>query len=321
MVPGGMFGRVFTNPDLTVAGAGLYLSWWLSPPRTGPPRMVLARADSATGRIVAENQFSPGYLSAPAYAAGSLWVTDTTTAGELLLRLDPRALMVTGELRTGGSYHPAGGAAEHLAFAAGSIWVDGAGQLVQVAPASVSVERTIALRGAASSDVAASPDGRTLIVSEANGDGAGTVQRRDPATGALLASHPVTGVFTPAIGGVSGAAAWIAEPTGMMGYVERFQTAAMTPDQATQVEGDNGIRARVWNGVLWVTNPVGGPARNYCADPGSGRRRAALPFPSMSRDTLLAVGGRDLYYSQAADAGDGSRIATVPIPAACLGGR
>lgn len=250
------------------------------------------------------------------YAAGSLWVTDATAAGELLLRLDPRALMVTGELKIGGPYHPGGMAGEHLAFAAGSIWADGGDQLIEVAPGSVSVTRTIPLPGALTSDVAASPDGGTLIVSEAGDGGAGTVQRRDPATGALLASHSMTGVLAPVIGGVSGADAWIAEPTGMMGYVERFRTAAMTPDEATQVEGTNGIRVRIWNGVLWVTNPVGGPARNYCADPGTGRRLATLSLPDMNEDTLLAVGGKDLYYSQSSDGG--SRIAATPVLAACL---
>lgn len=316
---GGIYDRVFTNPDVTIAGGRLYLSWWQSPPRQTPPRMVLARADPATGRVVDENQFSAGYISDPLYATGALWVTDTAPVGELLIRLDPRTLMVTGELRIGGP-HPDGAANGHLAFAGGSIWVDGTGQLVQVSPASVSVKRTIALAGAVTSDVDASSDGGTLIVSAANDIGAGAVQRRDPATGALLASHPMAGVFAPIIGGVSGADTWIAEPSGMMGYVERFETSGMTPDRATQVEGTNGIRAQILNGVLWVTNPMGGSARNYCANPGTGHRLATLPFPDMNKDTLLAVGGDDLYYSHSADDG-GSGIAAVPIPAACLNGR
>lgn len=316
--PGGIYDRVFTNPDVTAAGGRLYLSWWQSPPWQTPPRMVLARADPATGVVAAENQFSAGYISDPLYATGSLWVTDTAPAGELLIRLDPRTLMVTGELRIGGPYLD-GAADGHLAFAGGSIWVDGTGKLVQVSPPSVSVKRTIPLAGAVTSNVDASSDGGTLIVSAANDGGVGTVQRRDPATGALLASHPMAGVFAPMIGGVSGADTWIAEPTGMMGYVERFQTSGMTPDRATQVKGTNGIRAQILNGVLWVTNPVGGSARNYCANPGTGHRLATLPFPDMSKDTLLAVGGDDLYYSHSADDG-GSGIAAVPIPAACLNG-
>lgn len=315
-----VFSRAFRDPKLTMADGSLYLSWELSAPTRFPPPMALARANPATGTIVAANEFSPGLVSVPLYAAGSLWVTDSGSAGELLLRLNPRTLMVTGELLVTGHDTQAAGLGGHIAFAGNWIWVDGSDRLVQVWPQSVAPARVIRLPHATSSDVGASPDGRTLIVSEADYR-TGTVQRRNPATGALLASHPVLGVLAPAIGGVSGTEAWIAEPTGMMGYVERFSTAGMTPDRATQVEGTNGIRAQILNGVLWVTNPVGGTARDYCANPGTGRRLAALPFPDMSRDTLLAVGGDNLYYARSTHDGDGFGIAAVPIPAACLTGR
>jgi hypothetical protein len=319
-VPGGIFGRAFTKPTLTAAGGGLYLSWDESSPQQVPPQVVLARADAVTGQILAENQFIPGYVSIPLYAAGSLWVTDTASTTVLLIRLDPRTLMVTGELEVAGVGADSGAYA-HAAFAAGSIWVDGAGRLTEVSLASMAVERTIRLDGAVSSDVGASPDGGTLIVSEADDGGAGTVQRRDPVTGVLLASHPMAGVVAPTIGGVSGAGAWIAEPTGMMGYVERFRTSAMAPDQATQVDGTNAIMAQIWNGVLWVTNPVGGTSRNYCADPGTGRRLATIPFPDPFQDSLLAVGGKDLFYAHWTKDGDGFRIFATAIPAACLAGR
>jgi hypothetical protein len=320
--PGGVsvFGRVFLSPSLTVADGSLYLTWELAPPTRLPSRMALARVDAADGQIVAENEFSPGFVSLPLSAAGSLWVTDSSPAGELLLRLDSRTLMVTGELEVAGT--GAGAAADgHVAFAGGSIWVDGAGRLVQVAPDTVAARRIIPLPGAVTSNVAASPDGGTLIVSEADGGGSGTVQRRDPATGALLASHRVLGVFAPLVGGVTEDVAWISEPTGMMGYVERFQTAAMTPDPATLVEGTNGIRANLWDGALWVSNQAGGTAVNYCADPSTGRRLAPLPFRAINQDTLEAVGGHDLYYSYFASDGSRSRIAAAPIPAACTRGR
>jgi len=317
-VPGSVFGQVFLDPDLTVSGGGLYLTWELSRPTGSPPRMALARVNTADGRIAASNEFSPGFVSVPLYAAGSLWVTDSSSLGELLLRLDPRTLMVTGELQVADRF-PGSGADGHIAYAGGSIWVDGADRLLQVAPQTVTQERVIPLPRAASSDVAASSDGGTLIVTEADGGGRGTVQRRDPATGALLASHAVLGVHAPRIGGVTGGVAWIAEPTGMMGYVERFQTAAMTPDTATMVQGTNGIRADIWDGVLWVSNQVGGATVNYCAAPGTGRRLAPLPLPDMNRDTLQAAGGGDLYYSYGT--ADGYRIGAARIPAACLADR
>lgn len=311
--PGGMFSQVFTNPALTVAGGSLYLSWDLPPRQQYPPRMALGRVDGATGVIVASNTFSAGLVGLPLYAAGSLWVTDSAAGGELLLRLDPRTLMVTGELKVGS--HPAvGGMASHVAFAGGSIWVDGADRLVQVSPQTVDAEQAITFPGADSSDAAASPDGGTLIVSEAR-SGNGTIQRRDPVTGALLASHPMLGVIAPVIGGVSGDGAWVAEPTGMLGYVERISAQSMTPQVPTQVEGTNGIRANVWNGVLWVSNEVGGAARNYCADPQTGHRLATLPLPDLNQDYLLTAYGHRLYYSAAS--GAGFAIRTVPIPAAC----
>ena len=43
-------------------------------------------------------------------------------------------------------------------------------------------------------------------MSEAD-SGDGTIQRRDPSTGTLLASHPMLGVIAPLIGGVSAAGA------------------------------------------------------------------------------------------------------------------
>lgn len=51
----------------------------------------------------------------------------------MLPRLDPRTLMVTGEL----TIAPVNSGAEqsHIAYAGGSIWVDGSDELVRVSPA------------------------------------------------------------------------------------------------------------------------------------------------------------------------------------------
>jgi hypothetical protein len=308
----GIVGRVLNNPALTVTGRSLYLRLSLSPAQQDPPRMELARVDAATGAIVATNTFSPGFVGAPLAAAGSLWLTGSFTGHTVLLRLDPRTLMVTGELQIA----PVNSGAEqsHIAYAGGSIWVDGSDELVRVSPATVAAELTIPLPSADSSDVGASPDGGTLIVSEADG-GNGTIQRRDPVTGTLLASHPMQGVIAPLIGGVSAAGAWVSEPTGMLGYIERFSAASLTPQAPTQVHGTNGLHADVWDGVLWVRDQVGGPAQNYCADPATGRRLATLPLPDLDQDYLMAVTGGRIYYS--VPASSGFAIRTVPVPAAC----
>lgn len=309
---GGIAGRVFTNPALTGTGGGLYLRWSLSPVQQDPPRMELARVDAASGAIVATNTFSPGSIGAPLAAAGALWLTGSFAGHTMLLRLDPRTLMVTGELTIAPVNR--GAAQSHIAYAGGSIWVDGSDELFRVSPATVAAELTIPLPGADTSDVGASPDGGTLIVSEADG-GNGTIQRRDPVTGALLASHPMQGVIAPLIGGVSAAGAWVSEPTGLLGYIERFSATSMTPQAHTQVRGSNGLHADVWGGMLWVRNQAAGPAQNYCADPATGRRLATIPLPDLAQDYLMAVTGGLIYYS--VPASSGFAIRTVPVPAAC----
>jgi hypothetical protein len=62
---GGIVGRVFTNPTLTVTGGGLYLRWSLSPAAQDPPRMELARIGAVTGAIVATNTFGPARSGLP----------------------------------------------------------------------------------------------------------------------------------------------------------------------------------------------------------------------------------------------------------------
>jgi hypothetical protein len=315
---GGIAGRVFTNPGLTVTGGSLYLSQSLSPAQQDPPRMQLARVDASTGAIVATNTFSPGAIGAPLAAAGSLWLTGSFSGQAMLLRLDPRTLMVTGELQIAAA--DSGAEESHIAYAGGSIWVDGSDELVRVSPATAAADLTIPLPSADSSDVGASPDGGTLIVSEADG-GNGTIQRRDPVTGTLLASHPMQGVIAPIIGGVSAAGAWVSEPTGMLGYIERFSAASLNPQAYTQVHGSNGLHADVWDGKLWVRDQAAGAAQNYCADPVTGRRLATLPLPDLGQDYLMAVTGGLIYYSvpasRSGSASSGFAIRTVPVPAAC----
>jgi hypothetical protein len=154
-----------------------------------------------------------------------------------------------------------------------------------------------------------------LVVSEAD-DGAGTVQLRHPVTGALLASYPVSGVIAPVVGGVTDSGAWISEPTGMMGYVERLALPALAPEQATRVEGTNGIHVGLAGRALWIASPVGGGKLNYCADPVTGHRKAPIPLPDLNQDSLLAVGPATLYYG--VPVRDGMRLERTAIPAACL---
>ncbi|HET6188036.1 MAG TPA: hypothetical protein VFE59_13715, partial [Trebonia sp.] len=279
---GGIVGRVFTNPGLTVTGGSLYLRRSLSPARQDPPRMELARVDAATGAIVATSTFSPGAIGAPLAAAGSLWLTGSFSGHAMLLRLDSRTLMVTGEL----TIAPVNSGAErsHIAYAGGSIWVDGSDELVRVSPATVAAELTIPLPGADTSDIGGSPDGGTLIVSEAD-SGDGTIQRRDPVTGALLASHSMLGVIAPLIGGgVSAAGAWVSEPTGMLGYIERFSAASLTPGAYPGQRRQRPARGRLGRGAVGQ-EPGGGPRAELLRRPGDGTQArdasAARPGPGL----------------------------------------
>jgi hypothetical protein len=310
-------GILGTGLALTEAGGSLYASWDAAPPGASAPQEVLARLDPQTGTVSARNEFSPGLLGAPLFADGALWVADSGPLGEFLLRLDPATLMVTGELRLAAGRYRAGG---RLAYAGGSLWLDGGDELVRVSPVSVEPTAVIALRGASWSDVAASPDGSVLMVLSVSARGrlAGSVQRRNPRSGALLAARPSGGAV--AIDGFAGSGAgsgvWVTRTAAASAYAERYSAATLAPAATVPVARDAGVR--VAGGKLWVTDDkAGGPARDYCADVSSGRRLAALPITDPRRGQLLAAGRRVLYYAEPAPPRTGWRIAPVPVPADC----
>jgi hypothetical protein len=167
---------------LTQTGGGAYLTWDTSPASAGLPRMVLARIDPRTGKVEARNTFSPGVVGTPLFADGSLWVTDSAPLGELLLRLNPATLMVTGELRLSAARYPGG---SHVAYAGGWLWADGGGSLLRVSPSSAEVTATIALPGAYRSDVAAGIAGSALVVTERGKTGPAREYCADAGTGRI----------------------------------------------------------------------------------------------------------------------------------------
>jgi hypothetical protein len=310
-----VFGRIFDNPGVTVTGGRLYVTWQVNPAAAAVPQFELTRADQATGVIKAARPLIPGRPGTPLSAGGWLWLPIATSAGESLLRLNPVDLAEAGDLPLGGGSGQGVGRGSHLAAAGGALWAAAGGRLLRVSLVTGQVIAAIPLPGAYTSGVAANGKGTVLVVSEANDGGTGSVQRRDPVTGALLASHPMSGVTAPALGGIADSGVWVSEPTGLLGYVERFRIATMAPDPATDVSGTNGIGATVADGAVWVTDYVGGPLRNYCADPVTGRRLATVPLPDLDQDRLLAVSGRYLYYDSPASSG--FYLRRVPVPAAC----
>jgi len=126
----------------------------------------------------------------------------------------------------------------------------------------------------------------------------------------------MSGVTAPRIGGVIGPGVWVAEPTGMLGYIERFSAATMAPDPATDVRGSNGISVRIADGVAWVTEQVSS-RHDYCADPVTGRMLGRIPLPDPGQDYVSAIASRDVYYTEPAPGGAGFYVRRLGVPASC----
>lgn len=315
------------DPTVTDTSVGLYFTWVTSPLGQAPIREELARIDPTTGRVQAERAIDVVSLLA---TAGSLFVTTWSSNEEGLLRLNPRTLAETNRWQIS-SGHEYGGELSNLAVVKGGLWVAGGNRLVRLSPPNGPITATIDLSGAGNSDVATNSTGTVLLV----GVGPATaLERRDPTTGALLASRPMHGLFTPTISGVIGDDVWVSVATGMMGTTELYDLTDLRPvgppcddatcpcndsqSTATCIVGTNQVTARVTDGHLWVTQDAGGPTRNFCGDI-DGHVLATLPVPADGR--VLAIGSRYLYVtdSQGLSADKGQTFSEVTIPAACAG--
>ena len=318
-----VFGHPLLSPQVAVTPSGVYVAWQVSPPGSAAVHSELARIDAATGRIQARRRLGAaiGQLLA---AAGSLWVAAPSVASRTLLRLNPDTLKVTGRWRLGASRFQAWGY-RVLAVAGGRLWVAAGDRLLHLSLPGARVTGSIILPGAASSDLSANARGTVLVVGEANSGGRGAVQRRDPATGAILASYPVLGVTAPLVAGPIDSAVWVSEATGMMGYVRRLSAATLAAHGGTCaegrstntcIEGTNDITARLANGLLWVIQVAGGSGRNYCANPSDGRALAPIRLPQPADDEVLAVAPRRIFYA-APGPKAGQYLRQEAIPAAC----
>jgi hypothetical protein len=309
-----------------VTNSEVFVAWQTGQPGSAAVRSELARINATTGRIQARQRFS-GLVLQVLQAAGSLWIATwigPASATEALLRLNTRTLQATKRWRIGIGGGP-DWAAQVLAQAGSGLWDAGGNRLVRVSLPSGMVTTSIALPGAASSDLSANAAGTKLLVGVADSEGRGVVQRRDAATGAVLASRRVSGVAAPMVAGPVGRAVWISEATGMMGYVQRLDAASMTADRSTCwegrststcVSGTNGITARVADGLLWVTQVAGGRARNYCADAVDGRKLAPIELPQPTLDIVLAIALHQIFYAAPGPKG-GQYLRREPIPSAC----
>jgi predicted small lipoprotein YifL len=314
--PQGVFGRVLNQPYVTVTGGRFYVTWQ-NQPRHNVPSTTLVRADRATGRIEAARTFSTGYISPPQAAGGSLWALLATTR-ETLLRMDPDTLAVTGKLPiSNGQNLNSSGFGNHLSVAGGALWAVAGDRLVRVSPRTGRPEKVIDLPGGFSTSMAGNSSGSVLIVSVADSGGRGSMQRRDPVSGALLASRATVGVTAADIGGVIGSGVWAAQPTGMQGFVQRYSTRTLAPARGTAVEGSNGIRVVVADGLAWVLRAGPEEDASYCANPVTGKKLAAIARPRPAQDDVIGVWGRDVYYAAPAVPDVGVNLKRVTVPAAC----
>jgi hypothetical protein len=316
-----IYDRVFQSVGVDVEPSGLYVSW-----EVNQSTVELARVDGPSGRIEAERDLGTqfGYLLS---AAGWLWVTTVNSANAAtLLRLNPTTLAVTERVALGGT-----GSAD-LAAAGGWLWVANGGKLLRLSLPGGHITAEVPLpKGTNQSMVAANAAGTVLLDGQAD-SGAGTVQRRDPRTGQLLASSAqIVGAVEPEVS-VIGSGVWMSEPSGMTGYVERLDLTTLKPTPLvlpapdpegdhTYIEGTNGIGATVADGLVWITQDQSRfRYNNYCADPGTGRELAAIPFPHPYDDSALAIGSSYIYYGATSSPGLGQseRLGRIPLPARCL---
>jgi hypothetical protein len=282
----------------------------------------MAHIDPTTGLVEAERAVDAQSVLA---IAGSLFVTTWSSNVQTLLRLDPQTLAQIGRWRISSGH--AGGAQESdLVLAGEGLWVAGGNRLVRLSLPNGPTTATVSLPGVNNSDVSTDSMGTMLIVGVSGPEGM-AIERREPVSGALLATSPISGAFTPTVSGLIGDDLWVSEPTGMMGSTELYDATDLRPvgppcnegvSNATCIVGTNGIAAQVTDGRLWVTQGAGGPTRNFCGDI-DGNVLATLPVPGQGN--VLAIGSRFIFLtdSQGLSADKGLTFTEVSLPLACAG--
>jgi hypothetical protein len=302
-------------------GGSLYLAEQVRPTSAA----TLVRLSTATGRTEARTELGAN-VDDVVLADGSLWVTTTRypkhgdRGTATLFRLDPESLDVRSTLVLPGfGVYSSGGS---LAVAGGWLWVGGFAGLDRVLPSTGELSATVPVAGARQLTVASDPSGRVLLASAGNGDGLGFVQRRDPLTGALIASSgEFEGVTEPALGGVIDGGVWFSESTGMQGYVGRLELTTLQPTRTqTPKIATNGISADVIDGILWISQGAGGRQRNYCGDPVSGRSRASFANSLLSQEIEFQTADAHYVYLSETPVGNDSHAVLLirqPISPRC----
>ena len=312
-------------PDVEVADttSGLYFSWVISPVGHAPVSEELGRVNRSTGHPEAAHRID-GSVASILAAGHVLFVTVFSRGGESLLSFSPRSLYEIGNRRIANDNGDFLGRGS-MAIAGGSMWLAAGTHLDRFSETNAALKESLVVDGAASSDVASNASGSVLLVEEANTEGLGQLQRRDPTTGQLLDdSSAIGGIVDPFVQGVMGNEVWVSESTGNEGYTRLYNLENLQPvgpacdeglSNSMCIDGTNGISARGINGLLWVTQPAGGPMRNFCAT-SDGRILSAIP--DIGEEPILAIGSRYLYTLTNQVAPDkGQTLTEVAVPSAC----
>lgn len=272
----------------------------------------MSRVDPGSGRMLATRRFASA-LDSMLLAAGSMWVTSSAPTQTMLWRLDPRSLAVRSRVSIPTSRFSEG-IVGSLAAAGGSLWV-GAGELDRVSLTTGRVERVVdpAYRGPV--QLAADPAGRILLASLGFGHPT-HIARLSPRTGALLSQLTIPRSATqPTLGGIIGGGAWIENTIGIKTAAVRLDLSTMKLTSTLPTKA-NRVAARVIDGVLWITEPLGNANRNYCADPVTGRPLVALP-PLPGDSVLLAADASRIFYTYLPVNAHSVKLERAPVSPRC----
>lgn len=309
------------NTSKLVAGAGVIYAE-VAPTDVLPIAPSLAAVNVNTGAARYESNLG-GALSSIAYGNG-LWVAVdrgcdarfTPPCDLTLQRRNPVSLALVRTVDLGTTTAPAA-----MATAPGApVWVAAGSQLIAVNPSTFAVSR-LSVAGASTWSLSIDPTGRYLYTATTIGHRGGViVQKRNLATGQVLASNTSLPAVSGGVVSASNDGVWVSFATGMQTHVAKLSASTMTvvvPADGQLYGSDpqinpvnvwaapgGGPEATISGGDLWITlaRAVSGVTDLLaCADPSTGAvhasdsntRGASLQSSVVSYNSKVYVGGPD----------------------------
>jgi hypothetical protein len=287
--------------------------------RAGRPTFELLRLNPANGRVLARRQ-GFGTFDQALLVRGVLWVTATgpPNAGRSITwetRHNPGSLAGLSTTRQFAT-SPAGADVGSLAQAGPWVWAGDWDGIDRLNSATATTSGVTPIHGAHGAQVATDDPTRPSVLLISEGHDRARIQLRDPLTGSYGGqTPPISSVTKPLIGGILDGSAWLSNAGGMAGTYSRInaRTLRRQPVNRPVQQYTNAVRAQVIAGILWITQPAGGPQRNYCATPATGA--PSIQIPALLSSTLLTADQRYLY---SATTGPGPvHLVRSPIPKGC----